>query len=84
MTIRSRDWSLSLLINIPVVEFTSALKTIIHEIFIFRYHTNTHTQNPKKQIIQFAVTAKILSQPAIQLCGICSCSIMANILSWAA
>jgi hypothetical protein len=42
------------------------------------------TQNPHTQVNELAVTAKIPPQPAIQPCDICSCSNMANRLSWAA
>jgi hypothetical protein len=61
-------------------KFPSALKSTIHKTFSFWFHTNKiHTE-----INQLAVTAKILSQPGIQLCGSCSCSIVANRFSWAA
>jgi hypothetical protein len=37
-----------------------------------------HEQNPHREINQLAVTAKKLSQPGIVVCGICSCSFMAD------
>jgi hypothetical protein len=63
---RSSNWSSSLSTQHIFCSFkvSSYLKTTIHEAFNFWYHINKiHTQ-----INQLAITAKILSQPGIQLC----------------
>jgi hypothetical protein len=67
MTSQVKGWVLLSLLNISVVgpKVHSSLKTTKHENFSFWYHK----QNPHTQINQLPVTAKILSQPGIQLCA---------------
>ena len=78
MTSQVKESVLISLLNIAAVvpKVSSPLKTTIHLI--------SHKQNPQTEIYQLAVTGKIISQPSIQFCGICSWSIMANRLPWSA
>jgi hypothetical protein len=66
MTSQVKESVLISLLNIAAVvpKVSSPLKTTIHLI--------SHKQNPQTEIYQLAVTGKIISQPSIQFCGICS------------
>ena len=67
MTSHVKELVLLSLLNIAaeVSKVSSPLKTTIHEAFIFWYHINKiHTQRSTSLLI----TAKILSQPGIELC----------------
>ena len=67
MTSHVKELVLLSLLNIAVVvsKVSSSLKTTRHEAFIFSYHINKiHTHKSTSLLL----TAKILSQPGIELC----------------